>query len=99
MAVTLLHHEEEEWRERTGRRRQAGGREGGASVRASGAVEGRTGRGQAGVTAVGVFLRGGHPSREFVLMSVRLCHMPSVAGLADYTCVCVSVICVCGLSS
>lgn len=57
---------------------------------------GRTGWAQAGVTAVRVFLRGGQPSREFVLMSVRLCHVPSVAGLTDYTCVCVSVICVCG---
>ena len=51
---------------------------------------GRTGWAQAGVTAVRVFLRGGQPSREFVLMSVRLCHVPSVAGLTDYTCVCAS---------
>lgn len=79
------------------RRGEGGGREEGPCVHASGAVGGRTGRAQAGVTVVGVFLRGSHPSREFVLMSVRLCRVLSVTGLAGYTCVCVSVICVCGL--
>lgn len=71
--------EREEAASRRPRRRGFRPREWG-SGRKDGAGTGRRHRGRG-------FLGGGHPSREFVLTSVRLCHVPSVTGLTGYACV------------